>query len=44
MLGALVPDGTDQPDPALAIERKDGQEIGLVEVDMQLAIGRGAAG
>ena len=42
--GALVPYSPDQPCAALAGQRKDGQEIGFVEVDMQFAVERRAEG
>jgi hypothetical protein len=42
VLGALVPYNPDQPCAARAGQRKDGQEIGFVEVDMQIAVERRA--
>ncbi len=44
MIGPLVPDGSDQARPALPGQGKDGQKIGLVEVDVQLAVERRAGG
>src|SRR6516162_7462873 len=42
MVGALVPHGSDQTSPAFAGQREDGKEVGFVEVDVQLAVDRGA--
>ncbi len=39
--GALVAHRADQPRPALAGQREDAEEIGLVEIDMQFAIDGG---
>ena len=44
VLGTLVPYSPDQPCAAFAGQRKDGQEIGFVEVDMQFAVERRAGG
>src|SRR5258708_13151215 len=38
MLGALVPNGSDQTSPAFAGQGEDGEEVGLVEVGMQFAV------
>ena len=40
MVGALVAHGADQARAALAGQRKDRQEIRLVEVDVQLPVDR----
>ena len=40
VLGALVAHGADQPRAAVAGQREERQEIGVVEVDMQFAIDR----
>jgi hypothetical protein len=41
MIGALVPDGSDQTRPAFAGQREDGKEVGFVKVDVQFAIDGG---
>ena len=41
-VGALVAHRADQPGAALAGQREHGQEVGLVEVDVQLAVDRRA--
>lgn len=40
VLGLLVAPGPDQPQPPLAGHGEDDQEIGLVEINMQLAVER----
>ena len=42
MIGALVPHRSDQTSAAFAGQRKDGKEVGFVEVDVQFAVDRGA--
>ena len=42
MVGALAAHRADQPGAALAGQREDGQEVGLVEIDVQLAVQRRA--
>src|SRR5271169_559429 len=40
VVGALVSYGSDQTRSAFAGQREDGKEVGLVEVDVQLAVDR----
>ena len=42
VLALRVPHAPDEPDSPLALHGKGEQEVGLVEVDMQLEVGRGA--
>ena len=41
VIGAFVAHRPDQAGASLAGERKHGEEVGLVEIDMQLAVDRG---
>ena len=40
-VGTLVANGSDETSPAFAGQREDGEEIGLVEIDVQFAVDRG---
>lgn len=38
MIGALVADGSDKPSSPIIGQRKDGQKISLVEIDVEFTI------
>ena len=38
VLALARPDGPDQPDTALVRQRKDGEEVGFVELDVEVAV------
>ena len=44
LFGLFVANGADEADAAVVVQRKDGEEVGVVERDVKLAVGDGAVG
>ena len=42
LFGLFVANGADETDAAVVVEREDGEEVGVVESDVEFAVGDGA--